>query len=72
MTTQENSARVHRFRDSVAVHFSPNHETAYLSAALARQLSEELARYAADIRDVPRFSESRVGTITLGGEEIVS
>ena len=47
-------------------------ETVYLSAALARQLSEELARYAADIRDVPRFSDTKIGTITLNGEEIVS
>lgn len=63
--------QVHRFHETVAVVMLGGEEkspTAYLSAALARQLGEELLRYAADVREVPRFSESEVGTVVLRGE----
>lgn len=64
--------QVHRFRSLVAVAALGCEDAAaptiYLTAALARQLGEELLRYAADVRDVPRFSESKAGTTVLQGE----
>ncbi len=65
---QQKSARMHRFRDSVAISFDDT-ETLYLPPALARQLSEELARYAADVEAV-RFTKSTLGTVNLQGEEL--
>lgn len=71
MTNEVQRIQVHRFGALVAVAASGARDsipTVYLSAALARQLGEELLRYAADVRDVPRFSESKAGTTVLQGE----
>ncbi len=67
--TAAESARVHRFHEFVAVSVEGVGVTSYLSAALARQLSEELARFAREISDGVRFSDSKVGTVELSGEE---
>lgn len=53
-------ARLHRFRDTVALSL-PSMPTVYLSAALADALAGALAEYARDIR-TRGFSESRIGT----------
>jgi hypothetical protein len=68
MVKQTSNARVHRFHEWVAVHFSGT-ETAYLSPSLAWQLAEELMRYAADCEAV-KFSKSEIGTVILSGEEL--
>lgn len=58
-----NRARIHRFRDSVAL-YTPGSETVYLSADMAEQLAEQLATYADNVRST-RFSESSIGTATV-------
>ncbi len=68
MTTNEPSARLHRFHNSVAVSFNGAPRTFYLSAALARQLGEELLRYAREV-GTTEFTESTIGSITLYGAE---
>ena len=63
MTKQESSARVHRFRDSVCLD-TESTDTVYLSPTLARQLGEELLRFAADCEAVT-FTKSTLRTINL-------
>lgn len=66
MTKLEAQVRLHRFRDSVAFSTESMDQTIYLSYALARKFSVELLRYVKDI-DARKFTESKLGTITLGG-----
>ena len=61
----ETSVRIHRFREAVAFHTTTT-PTIYLTAAMARQMGEELLRYAADIGAV-KFTASTLGTITVHG-----
>jgi hypothetical protein len=61
---KQKTARVHRFREMVAVHFTDT-ETLYLSPDLARQLAAELTRYALDCNSVA-FSRSEIGTTNVG------
>lgn len=73
MDSPNNTARVriHRFRDHVGVYVvtaeGVNRPTFYLSQSLAQQLSESLAVLAKDIREVPKFSESKAGDCTCYG-----
>ena len=53
----------HRFRDYVAFH-TQDTDTLYVTAKMARKLSEQFIRYADDIENQPKFSESTIGTWT--------
>ena len=65
MSTQEDTrARIYRFRDSVAFTVGDS-RTHYVSADLALSLAAELIRFAHDIQHGPRFSESKLGTVTI-------
>lgn len=61
------SARVHRFRELVAVDFkNPDTETLYLSERAAFQVGHVLAEYSADVQR-KTFQESTLGTVTIQG-----
>ena len=63
--TQKKSATVHRFHGTVALYF-PGVGMVYLREELARTLCTALQRTAKEVRDVPNFSESTIGTTYLG------
>ena len=66
---QTQRARLHRFRDSVAVSLGADVPTFYLSADLAEKLGEELRRYSAEIAEGVPFSASKVGTTVVGSTD---
>lgn len=63
---EENTARLHRFGDSVAMD-TENTSTVYLSPHLARKLGNGLLQYAADIAK-HEFSTSPLGTLNLADD----
>ena len=64
----QTQARLHRFRELVALDMPSLRDTVYLSAGLAINLSEHLQRYAEEIKKVP-FSRSQLGTSYVGQNE---
>lgn len=67
MTTRSRTARVHRFRDSIAISIGDS-ETLYLSADMADQISEALEAYAADVRHAS-FTESQLASTEIEDSE---
>ena len=67
MTERTRTARVHRFRDSVAVSIGDG-STVYLSPRLAHALASAIERHAADVGAVP-FTDSRLATVDLQEDE---
>jgi len=65
-TTPFQRARLHRFRDTVALSL-PSMPTVYLSFRLAESLAGALADYARDVR-AHEFHASRIGTTDVGTE----
>lgn len=63
MTTQTNSARTHRFHNSVAVSIGTG-ETIYLDPATARELAHAIERTARDIDSI-EFADSQCPTIEI-------
>jgi hypothetical protein len=61
------TARVHRFRDLVAVSF-PGLPTVYLTDAIADDLGAELLLFADDVRKSD-FARSDLRSIDIGGEQ---
>ena len=68
MTKKTERIQVHRFGDKVAIAALPGGPTIYLSAELARKLSETLTRAHCDIR-MREFTDSTFGTVLLGERE---
>ena len=58
------NARIHRFRDNVAVSFDGEGETIYMDASQAYRLAEQLINYAADCRNT-KFTDSPLGNVTV-------
>lgn len=61
------SARIHRFRDKVAVSIGRS-PTLYLDAELAKELGEALVKYAKDVNERD-FLASELRHILIGKEE---
>lgn len=66
-TKNQEFARLHRFRNHVAISFGTG-ETTYLSPQDAKDLAYTLARIARDVDQV-KFSRSGIGTYTLTSTE---
>ena len=69
MEVQE-TFRMHRFRDTVAIHFSDT-KTLYLTPAMAHTLGEFMQEFALDVHNTA-FTDSALTTKTVTKEGLIS